>query len=141
MGSKVLSQTPTNVVELKAELERIKKRDKEFSFRAGKAYEYLQEFVQLTQKQAEELMAKLAKLGVPRLRDQHFHKLLDIMPTTANDVKVALQGYNITVSQENCKKIASVLTEYAKKEEAKKEVKAEAKEEAKEKAKEAAEKK
>jgi hypothetical protein len=65
------------------------------------------------------------------------------MPTTANDVKVALQGYNITVSQENCKKIANVLTEYAEKE-AKKEVKEtvkesaekEAKEEAKAKAKE-----
>ena len=112
MAQKIISQTPMNASELHAEMKRIKGRDKELGFRAQKTLDYLESLNVLDAKKAKELMEKLLKLEVPRLRDMHFQKIIDLMPTKAKDVKTILQGYNIAVTQENCKKIADVVAEY-----------------------------
>ena len=93
-------------------MKRIKKRYGELGFRAQKTVDYLESIGTLDAKKAKELMEKLLKLEVPRLRDMHFHKIIDLMPTNHKDVKIVLQGYNITVTQENCKKIADTVSEY-----------------------------
>ncbi|HLC32510.1 MAG TPA: hypothetical protein VJJ82_01670 [Candidatus Nanoarchaeia archaeon] len=112
MARKILSQTPTNASVLHAELVRIKERDKELGFRAQKALDYMQGIGPIDAKKAEQLLEKLLKLEVPRLRDLHFHKIIDLLPSNAKDVKTVLQGYNVTVSQENCKKIADTVSEF-----------------------------
>ena len=112
MAQKIISQTPMNSAELFAEMKRIKDRDKELGFRAQKTVDYLESLNVMDAKKAKELMDKLLKLEVPRLRDMHFHKIIDIMPTNAKDVKIALQGYNMTVSADSCKKIADTVAEY-----------------------------
>ena len=112
MAQKVISQVPVNASEVYAELKRIKERDKELGFRAQKTIDHLEGLGVLDSKKAKELFDKLMKLDIPRLRDVHFYKIIDVMPATAKDVKVALQQYNLTVSQENCKKIADVVAEY-----------------------------
>ena len=112
MARKILSQTPTNASVLHAELVRIKGRDKELGFRAQKALDYFEGIKPLDAKKGEQLLDKLLKLEVPRLRDLHFHKIIDLLPTNAKDVKTILQGYNVTVSQENCKKIADTVVEF-----------------------------
>ncbi len=112
MAQKIISQMPINASELHAEMKRIKARDAELGFRAQKTIDYLESLNVLDVKKAKELMDKLVKLEVPRLRDIHFHKMIDVMPANAKDVKTALQQYNLTVSQENCKKIADVVAEF-----------------------------
>lgn len=113
MTRKVLAQTAMNVSQLHSEMQRIKSRDAELGFRAQKTVDYLEQLEVLDEKKASELYGKLEKLEVPRLRDIHFHKLIDALPKNGNDVKVVLQSYNVTVSQESCKKIADVIAEYA----------------------------
>ena len=99
MARKIISQTPTNASVVHAELIRIKNRDTELGFRAQKALDALQ-------------LSGDEKVGVSiLLRDLHFHKIIDLLPTNAKDVKTILQGYNVTVSQENCKKIADTVAE------------------------------
>src|SRR3989338_435483 len=112
MARKIISQTPTNASVVHAELIRIKNRDTELGFRAQKALDYMEGIGPLEVKKAEQLLDKLLKLEVPRLRDLHFHKIIDLLPTNAKDVKTVLQGYNVTVSQENCKKIADTVSEF-----------------------------
>ena len=112
MVQTIISQVPINTSELHAEMKRIKERDKELGFRAQKTIDYLESLNVLDEKKAKELLDKLLKLDIPRLRDVHFFKIIDVMPTNAKDVKIALQQYNLTVSQENCKKIADVVAEY-----------------------------
>ncbi len=114
MAQKVISQTPMNASELHGEMKRIKARDTELGFRAQKTLDYLEGGDFLAPEKAKELYDKLQKLEVPRLRDVHFHKLVDCLPTSAKDVKVVLQGYQVTVSQESCKKIADTIAEFAK---------------------------
>lgn len=113
MAQKIINQTAMNASQLHEEMKRIRKRDGELGFRAQKTVDYLESLHALPVKKADELYKKLEGLNVPRLRDVHFHKLIDTLPSTEKDVKVVLQGYSVTVTQENCKKIASVIEEYA----------------------------
>jgi DNA-directed RNA polymerase subunit F len=112
MAQKILNTTPINSTELFAEMKRIKDRDKELGFRAQKTIDYLESMNIMDSKKGKELFDKLMKLEVPRLRELHFHKIVDLMPASAKDVKTMLQGYNMTVTAEACKKIADTVTEF-----------------------------
>lgn len=111
----IFSETPITTAELGAELAKIKKRDKELSFRGTKTEEYISQFTSLEYSKAKELFDKLNKLNVPRLKENHIVKLVDLLPTTPDDVKLVLQGYTITVNQENIKKIAKTIEEFVAK--------------------------
>jgi len=53
------------------------------------------------------------KLNIPRLKEQHVHKLIDLNPTTLNELKVILQSYTITVNNESMKKIVDTINEFS----------------------------
>ncbi len=112
---KILNEEPMSMIDVKQKLTEIKKRDKELNFRANKTEEYLGQFVEISAKQAEEIKAKLGKLKIPRLKDIHIIKILDTLPSTPNELKTILQGYTITLSADNLKKIADVTKEFAPK--------------------------
>jgi DNA-directed RNA polymerase subunit F len=111
----VFSETPISGSELMQELARIKKRDKELSFRGTKTEEYVQQFISLDHAKSKELFDKLNKLNVPRLKENHIIKLVDLLPVTVDDVKLVLQGSTITVNQDNLKKIAKTIEEFSAK--------------------------
>lgn len=110
----VVSMTPINLVQLKAKLAEVKERDGELNFRSSKTDEYLNQFSLISEKKADELYNKLVELNIPRLKDEHYHKIIDIMPTKLEDVKAVLSGYSLTVTNENLKKIATLVEEYQK---------------------------
>ncbi|MBW2980741.1 hypothetical protein KY360_04975 [Candidatus Woesearchaeota archaeon] len=107
MKNEILNEIPVSMAQLKEELERIKKRDKELNFRAAKTEDYLNQVVTL--KNSEELFKKLTALNIPRLKEQHVHKIIDVLPTTVDDLKVVLQGYTLTVNNPNLKKIVETI--------------------------------
>ena len=109
----IISETPVNIYQLKKELEKIKKRDSELNFRANKTEEYLHQVATL--KNADELFEKIMRLNLPRLKEQHIHKIIDIAPATVNDLKVVLQGYTITLNNESMKKIVETINEFLEK--------------------------
>lgn len=111
MKAKVLKEEPVSLAEVKVLLERVKEKEGELSFRAQKTAEYLEQFALLGEKKAKDLYKKLEELGVPRLKDVHYYKLIDTLPNTQKDVKVVLQGFAVTVTPENTKKIADVIAE------------------------------
>jgi len=108
----IVSETPMNMYQLKKELEKIRKRDNELNFRANRTEEYLQQV--LTLKNTDELFDKIMKLNIPRLKEQHVHKIIDIAPTTMNELKVILQSYTITVNNDAMKKIVDTLADFLK---------------------------
>lgn len=95
------------MVELKDELATIKKSTKELNFRAMKTLEYLNEFV--TEKKLKELKDKIVKLDIPRLKDEYICKILDTLPRSVDDLKTVLQGYTVTVNNDNMKKVIDVV--------------------------------
>ena len=109
----VISEAPINIYQLKKELERIKKRDNELNFRANKTEEYLAQIATL--KNADELFDRIIKLNIPRLKEQHIHKIIDVAPSSLSDLKVVLQGYTITINNESMKKIVDTINEFLEK--------------------------
>lgn len=111
----ILGEKPMTMAELKEELKNVRKRDNTLNFRAEKTEEYVNQFVQLKEKEAKELFNKIDELKIPRLKEEHIVKLIDILPLTLDDVKLVLQGYTITVSKDNLKRISDVIQEFTKK--------------------------
>ena len=112
MTLNIISETPVLMAEVKERLEHIKAKEGELNFRAQKTFEHLEQFAPLKKKKAEELLAELNKLAVPRLREQHLIKLVDLLPNTENDVKVVLQSFAVTVTSENLKKLSDTIEPY-----------------------------
>jgi len=110
----ILSEDPISMAELKEQLKQIKKRDTELNFRAGKTEEYLNHFATLSKKEVNEFSKKLKDIDIPRLKPEHIIKIADTLPDSVDEVKSTLQGYTITVSKENMKKISDVVSEYTK---------------------------
>jgi DNA-directed RNA polymerase subunit F len=108
----IIERKSVNLAALREELAAIKKRDTELSFRGQKTEEYVNEFHLLKPKQAEELYEKIEKLAIPRLKDVHINKIIDMMPKSTAELKVIIQGYAVPVSNENLKKIVDLVVGY-----------------------------
>jgi len=114
MEPKIISQTPVTLSEMKTEIESIRKRDKEPSVRVTKMEDYLNAFSPLAKAKEKELFDALSKLEIPRLREEFICKIIDLLPKTVDDLKVVIQGYVISVSNENLQKIVDTVNSVAK---------------------------
>jgi DNA-directed RNA polymerase subunit F len=110
----IIGKEPMSLAELKSALSNIQKRDGEPNFRVGKTIDYLNHFKPLSKTAAAELTKKLLSADIPRLRDEHIVKIVDLLPSNVEEVKVILQGYALTVTKENMSKIVDIVKEYKK---------------------------
>ena len=113
----IIEKTPMTVVAVKEALDKIKEREEglELNFRALKAVEYGEDFARIKAKDAKEMFTAIQALDVPRLKDVHITKLIDLMPQSEKSVKVILNSYHLTVSAEQIKKITEVFRDYVAK--------------------------
>lgn len=109
----IVEEIPLNIVEVKEMLKKIKERDEELNYRAQKTAEYLDAISTIKPKQAKELKEKLLALEIPRVKEMHVHKIIDIMPKTLEGIKTIFLGLNISITADNVKKIADAINEYA----------------------------
>jgi len=112
LNPEIIEEKPITMGELKDELERIRKRDKELNYRETRTEEYLHHFVTLNKEKRDELRKKLEGLNIPRLKVLHISKMIDLLPGTLDEVKIILQGYPMTVNNENMKKIADTIKKF-----------------------------
>ncbi len=115
MKNKIISETPLNLVEVKEELKKIQKRDKELNFRAQKTVDYLNPIAKMSLKQADELKKALEKLKITRLKELHMQKLIGVLPANEEDVNVILQGYTLNLKKDDIKKIAETIKGFVEK--------------------------
>lgn len=108
---KIISETPLSMIETKEKLEAVKKRDGELGSKASKTHEYLSSFVHVKKKQADELASKIIALNIPRLRNRHVVKIVDMMPHELDSLKIIFTGDNITIKPEDLKRILDVIKE------------------------------
>jgi len=115
MEPKVLEETPVTMAELRAEVDRIKKRDIEPNIRVTKMEDYLNSFSTLNASKEKELIEAVRKLKIPRLKDEHIYKIADLQPKNLDDLKMIMQGYIVSISADNMKKIVDAVTSVLKK--------------------------
>lgn len=114
MAVSIISEKPISMAELKEELEKIKKRDKELNFRANKTEEYLGQFTQIKAKDAAEITKKIKNLKITRLKEDAIVKIIDIMPTAAEELKSILQEYSLALNTDSLNKIAEIIKGFKK---------------------------
>ena len=109
---KILEEKPISMAQLKEELKEIKKRDEELGFRTSKVNEQLEVLKILKEKEAEELAKKIEKLNIPRLKEAHIYKIIDLMPENMVELKNITSGYSLTITNDNLEKILEAVSEY-----------------------------
>lgn len=112
MEPKTISQMPITLAALKEEVEKIKQRDKEPSIRITRTEDYLNAFVEISAKQGKELHAAISKLAINRLKDEHICKIIDLLPKTANELKLIMQGSTVSLTNDAINKIVEVINEF-----------------------------
>ena len=101
----IINETPLTMHEMKEKLESLKKELKEeFPQRATKTFEYINSFAK-DKKNIEESLKKLQSLDIARLKPRHIVKVLDIYPDDIETLKAIFTGENITLKQDDLKKI------------------------------------
>ncbi|MBT4174690.1 hypothetical protein HOC80_02265 [archaeon] len=105
---KVLDEKPVNFTDLKEMLAKLDK-DKELSYRGEKTKEYLSNFTPLTAKEAQGFSKKIEGLDIPRLKDRHITKIMDVLPKDLDSLKALFSGETITIKDEDLKRILDVI--------------------------------
>lgn len=105
---KVINEKPVSLTHVKSKLTEIEK-EKTLTFRGEKTKEYLSNFVHLSQKDSENFYKKIQELEIPRLKDRHIVKILDVLPKDLDSLKILLSGETITIKEEDMKKILDVI--------------------------------
>jgi len=104
----IVSETPLTLAEVREKIIAIEKSGKELSFRANKTKDYIANFV-TKEKNVKELKKKLTELNIPRLKDRHIVKIIDIYPQDPDSVKAILSGEAITLKDDDIQKILELL--------------------------------
>lgn len=106
----VKEEKPLSLIEVKNIINDIKKRDKELNFRTNKISEYLDVFASKQDlKKTQELKQKIKNLDIPRLKDKHIAKIIDIAPKDLETLKVLFVGEDINLQQEDLERILATL--------------------------------
>jgi DNA-directed RNA polymerase subunit F len=113
--TKIINERPITMTELAEDLATLEKEGVELNFRSNKAKTYLNNFKKVTIEQVEEITKKIEELEVPRLKDRHMVKIIDILPQNLDEIRMIFTGETTTVADENLKKILDIVKEYVKK--------------------------
>ena len=108
----IIEKKPISIYDVKKTLDKNKKaleKDEEVNFRVEKTIEYTHKIAKVPYKTVDELKKKIEELSIPRLKEKHIAKIIEIMPTTDEEVLSVLKAYPITVSKEDMKKIAKTV--------------------------------
>jgi len=109
---KIIVEESISSVELLEQLKAIKKKNKELNAKGEKTMEFLNAIEVPTKKEAEELKKKIIELNIPRLKERHINKVIEVMPTDMDSLKMLFSGENLTIKQEDLNKILSLLKKH-----------------------------
>lgn len=112
MEPKTISQVPLSLAELKQEIGKIRQREKEPSIRITRTEDYLNAFVEISPEAGKELKAAISKLGINRLKDEHICKIIDLLPRTAAELKLLMQGSAVSLTNDAVNKIVETVNEF-----------------------------
>ena len=104
----VLEESAVSLVDLKKSLKSLQ-AEAPLSFRAEKTHAYLEGFELYDAKEADALHKKVVALEIPRLKERHIVKIIDIMPKDLDSLRLLLSTETLTIKDEDLKKILDVI--------------------------------
>nr|MBA4404710.1 hypothetical protein [Nanoarchaeum sp.] len=107
---KVINERSISLPELDNYVQEMKKRDKELNFRAKKVEEYLK--VVPKTKDYKKLTKELEDAQIQRLKPKLITLIINILPEDTDSLKTILTGENITLKEEDLKKIVDIVKKH-----------------------------
>jgi DNA-directed RNA polymerase subunit F len=104
----VLEESPLSLTDLKKSLKGLQ-AEAPLSFRGEKTNTYLESFALYSDKESQEIVQKIAALNIPRLKDRHIVKVVDVMPKDLDSLRLLLSTETLTIKDEDLKKILDVI--------------------------------
>ena len=104
----VIESRPVPIALVKALLSAVKEKNHEQKI----TFEYASKFAKVSREDAEKLMEELRGAGIPRLKDKHIVKLVDIMPESVDELRAIFLKEDIALSKEDMQKILEILSKY-----------------------------
>ncbi len=108
----IVESEPLALVDVKAILDEIEKRDKELNYLSNKAKEYIDQFVKLTLNQKKELVKKLVDINLTRLKEEHIAKIVDFLPRNDDELKAVLQGFHLNMPKKDTDSVLKIVAEF-----------------------------
>lgn len=106
----IINENPISLPEMEKHIQEMKKRDKELNFRAKKVEEYLKTVPKV--KDYEKLKKDLESADIGRLKEKHIALIINISPKDVDSLRAVLSGENITLKEEDLKKIVDIVNKY-----------------------------
>lgn len=106
----IVEEMPLSLAELKEKLDALMKEGEgKLSYRGEKTKTYIDAFVEMKGKEAQALTEKIIALNIPRLKDRHVVKIVDVMPKDIDSLRLLFSNETITIKEEDLKKILDVI--------------------------------
>ena len=93
----IIEEETLSLVDVKKAVKAIEKRDTELGLLSQKTKEYMDAFVNISQKDQEELRKGLDGLKLARLKPEYINKIIDFLPKDIEELKIVLQAYPLTL--------------------------------------------
>ena len=107
----LLNEKPMSMAEMKQKIAAVEKRDGTLNFRATRVKDYVEQFAAIKPEEAVKIRERMANLDIPRLRDRHITKIIDVNPKDVNSLKIVFAGEALTLKPEEFEKIFGALKE------------------------------
>ena len=108
MFGDILERKPVSIAFSKSILSKVKKPNYEQKV----TLEYASKFAKVGEEDAEKLFDELKEANIPRVKDKHIIKIIDIMPASPDELKAILAKEDLTLGKEDMEKIIEVLSRY-----------------------------
>jgi len=109
---KILSTSPISNSEVIEILNKKSQESEEISYREEKSLEYLKKTVKNNFEIFNKIKEELTALDIPRLEDNHYIKIIEIMPKNGTELRAILSGTGAILVDENVTKILDVLNKH-----------------------------
>jgi DNA-directed RNA polymerase subunit F len=107
IGKQVIGEKPVTVREVRELLEKRKEKG-ELNYEQKISLEYAQEFGKAKQKKVQEVIDKLVKEGIDA---KTAVKLVDLEPTTKEELKLIFEKVRFRLTEDSIKKVLDIVSE------------------------------
>lgn len=106
----ITEEVPISWNEAKKILDK-RSKEKELGYEQKNALDHLRKFSKITQKIESQIIEDLKK--IEKLKEKHIVNILSILPHTEDEVRLLFTGEVINLSEDERKKIASIIKKYS----------------------------
>ncbi len=108
----VLEEKPVSIAEAKEIMK--KNSSKEMTFEQKQSYEHVKKMSKLKEKDALKLKEELGALSIRKLKEINTIRIIDLLPTTPEELRFILADTKTIFDKEEADKILEVVKKYAK---------------------------